>query len=530
MISVMLRMQGQAASKGFFAGPAHLLTAQDATYEFSGNPAQEAVALRDAVAAAVIELTTLLEKCEGEAADVIAFQIAMLEDEELVAPSWHIISNGAPADGAWRMAIDAQIENFQSSDDEYFRARVSDLQDMRDRVLRCLSGGGQSEIGAGSVMMGHDVSPSIFLSHDWSQGGAIVVSGGSSTSHVAMLARSRGIPMVVRAVPWADQATARILVDGVNGVAVCDPDEKTFAEFSLRSKAFSAKLKANDIFRLKPAARKDGTRIQLLINVADPAELDHIDVASCDGVGLMRSEFLFRDGAALPDEEQQYRAYRKVLEWAGEKPVTIRTLDIGGDKPITGLTEPRESNPFLGLRGIRLTLARPDVFRVQLRALARAAVHGNLSVMLPMVAVQKEITQASALLDEVIAGLVAAGTPCQKPKLGIMAEVPAVAVAPELFKDAAFFSIGSNDLTQYTLAASRDDARVTALNDPSHPAVLRLIEGLVQYGQANSISVSLCGDMASDPKHVVTLLGLGLKSISVAPSMIAEIKQTIAEN
>jgi phosphotransferase system enzyme I (PtsI) len=244
----------------------------------------------------------------------------------------------------------------------------------------------------------------------------------------------------------------------------------------------------------------------------------------------MRSEFLFRDGAALPDEEQQYRAYRKVLEWAGEKPVTIRTLDIGGDKPITGLTVAGESNPFLGLRGIRLTLARPDVFRVQLRALARAAVHGNLLVMLPMVTVPEEISQSAALLDNVIAELNSAGIAYAKPKLGIMAEVPAVAIAPELFKDAAFFSIGSNDLTQYTLAVSRDDARVAALNDPSHPAVLRLIENLVRYGAVNSISISLCGDMASDPKHVSTLLGLGLKSISVAPSMIAEIKRAIAEN
>ncbi len=506
-----------------------MLTAQQTTYEFSGNPAQEAVALRDAVAAAVVELSTLLEKCEGDAADVIAFQVAMLEDEELVAPSWHIISNGAPADGAWRMAMDAQIDHFKSSDDEYFRARVADLEDMKQRVLRCLSGGGQSSVPSGTVLMGEDVSPSVFLSHDWSEGGAIVVSGGSSTSHVAMLARSRGLPMVVRASPMPEAAPMHILVDGTSGVVVGDADQKTLSDFQTKVTAFAERQEINEAYRLKPAVRKDGTRIHLMVNIADPAEVDHINIASCDGVGLMRSEFLFRDGAALPDEEQQHRAYRKVLEWAGEKPVIIRTLDIGGDKPITGLTPVGESNPFLGLRGVRLTLARPDVFRVQLRALARAAVHGNLMLMLPMVTVPKEISQSAALLDDVIAELTASGITCAKPKLGIMAEVPAVAVAPELFKEAAFFSIGSNDLTQYTLAASRDDARVAAINDPSHPAVLRLIEGLVRFGEVNNVSVSLCGDMASDPKHVVKLLQLGLKSLSVAPAMIAEIKKCISE-
>ena len=525
----MLHMQGQAASKGYFAGPAHLIEAKQLVYEFSGNPAQEAVALRDAVTAAAGELQALLATCEGDAADVIAFQVAMLEDEELVAPSWHIISNGAPADGAWRMAIDEQIANFQSSDDEYFRARVADLQDMKDRVLHCLSGGGQSVAAPGTVLMAEDVSPSVFLSHDWSEGGAIVVSGGSSTSHVAMLARSRGVPMIVRAEPFPKHSLTRVLVDGVKGVVIADPDEITSAAFESQAAEFVARQKINEVFRLNPATRKDGSRIQVMINIADPAEVDHVDIASCDGVGLMRSEFLFRDGAPLPDEEQQYRAYRKVLQWAGDKPVTIRTLDVGGDKPISGLTIAGEGNPFLGLRGVRLTLTRPDVFRVQLRALARAAVLGNLQVMLPMVTVPEEISQSIALLDEVVVQLNAAGVACAKPKLGIMAEVPAVAIAPELFKDAAFFSIGSNDLTQYTLAASRDDARVAVLNVPSHPAVLRLIEGLVRYGADHSVPVSLCGDMASDPKHIESLLTRGLKSLSVAPAMIAEIKKTIAE-
>ena len=223
----------------------------------------------------------------------------------------------------------------------------------------------------------------------------------------------------------------------------------------------------------------------------------------------MRTEFLFKDGKPLPDEEQQYAAYRILLEWAGEKPVTIRTLDLGGDKPVRGLTSEREKNPFLGVRGIRLTLVRSNVFRTQLRALARAAVHGNLKVMLPMVTIAEEIRQAGLLLDDVMRELKAEGIACARPPLGITVEVPAVAIAPELYDEAAFFSIGSNDLTQYVMAAARDEPGVSYLNDPTHPAILKLIASVVEFGRHRNISVSLCGDMASDPRHLRPLLRTG---------------------
>jgi len=243
----------------------------------------------------------------------------------------------------------------------------------------------------------------------------------------------------------------------------------------------------------------------------------------------MRSEFLFADGKPLPGEDAQYRAYRRFLEWAEGRPVTIRTLDIGGDKPVRGLTPEGERNPFLGLRGVRLTLARPDVFRTQLRALARAAAHGTLKVMVPMVTVPVELEATAAILDDCVAELRANGIACARPPLGIMVEVPAVAVCPELFAGAAFFSIGSNDLTQYVTASSRDAAAVAALNDPSHPAVLRLIEGVARYGRAHRIPVSLCGDMASEPAQLRALLDAGLTSFSVAPARIGRIKAALAE-
>jgi phosphotransferase system enzyme I (PtsI) len=265
-----------------------------------------------------------------------------------------------------------------------------------------------------------------------------------------------------------------------------------------------------------------------MVNIADPEEVGGIDIASCDGVGLMRSEFLFHGPGGLPDEERQFQAYRKVLQWAGGKPVTIRTVDAGGDKPVAGLTI-EEGNPFLGLRGIRLSLSRPEVFKVQLRALARAGVHGNLKIMLPMVSVPAEIDAAARLLEECVAELKAEQVDAVRPPLGIMVEVPAVAITPARFSRAAFFSIGSNDLTQYVMAASRESEAVAALHDVAQPAVGALIEQVCRYGEETGIEVSLCGDAGGDPAHIGYLLKAGLRLLSVAPAELARAKMTIAD-
>jgi phosphotransferase system enzyme I (PtsI) len=238
----------------------------------------------------------------------------------------------------------------------------------------------------------------------------------------------------------------------------------------------------------------------------------------------MRSEFLYARG--LPDEETQLEAYRKVVRWASGKPVVIRTVDAGGDKPVPGFTV-EESNPFLGLRGLRLALAKPDIFRVQVRALLRVAREGNVSVMFPMVSQASEYASAAGIFREEAQGLMARGIPHAMPRLGIMVEVPAVAIAPELLGEAAFFSIGSNDLTQYVMAAGRDNGAVAALNDVTHPAVLTLIGNVVRVGKALSIPVSLCGDAGGDPAALPAILAAGLRSISVAPAQLPLIKLTI---
>ena len=431
----------------------------------------------------------------------------MLEDDALTGPAFAGIAEGLPADAAWTTALDAEIVGYEASEEEYFRARSADIRDIRDQVLRALMDEAGSASPAGAILYGSDIAPTRFLETDWGQGGGIALKAGSSASHVAMLARARGVPMVVGLGAAANGFAGTALLDAEHGGVVFGPSESERARFAAASASFSARRDRAGDFLGRPAATKLGTPVRVQVNIADPSDVERIDIATCDGVGLMRTEFLF--GKSLPDEETQYRAYRKVLEWAGEKPVTIRTVDAGGDKPVPGFTV-EETNPFLGLRGIRLSLARPEIFRLQIRALLRAALHGNLKVMFPMIAVPEEYAKAVALFADEAAALASLGVPHKMPPLGIMVEVPSVAIAPEEFADVAFFSIGSNDLTQYVMAAARDNGTVAALNSVRNPAVLRLIGQVAAFGKANGISVSLCGDAGGDPVAIPSLLEAGL--------------------
>jgi phosphoenolpyruvate-protein phosphotransferase (PTS system enzyme I) len=318
------------------------------------------------------------------------------------------------------------------------------------------------------------------------------------------------------------------VVDGLRGRVVLSPGLAQRAAFYRDHAMASHQRTREDAARSGPVTTRDGAAIAVMITIAGPQDLHVIDPASCDGIGLFRTELMLRDGEPLPDEDQQYQAYRDCLEWADGKPVTIRTFDVGGDKPIRGLTITGESNPFLGSRGIRLMLARPDVFAVQLRALARAAVHGDLRVMLPMVTHPAEVDASNVLLDQAIADLKAAGVACGRPPLGIMVEVPAAAILAGRFGTAAFFSVGSNDLTQYVMAASRDTPAVAQFNEGAPEAVLLLISGTVAAARTRGIPVSLCGDLASDDAALAAVLATGLRSLSVAPAALGRVKHALA--
>jgi phosphotransferase system enzyme I (PtsI) len=321
---------------------------------------------------------------------------------------------------------------------------------------------------------------------------------------------------------WAERA----LLDGERATLELDPGVEQIDIFEKRREGHRKSRAAAHAILRRPSALWGGERVRLLINIQSAEDLGHTDAQYADGVGLMRTEFLLGQRAGLPDEETQYQAYSAVLCWADKRPVTIRTFDAGGDKPVPGFTESGEANPFLGVRGLRLCLARLDVFTVQLRALARAAVYGNLKVMFPMVTSPEELETARTIFTGVVGGLQAQRVPAALPELGIMVEVPAAALTIERFK-ASFFSIGSNDLAQYVTACDRTNGALSKLIDPLQPAVLDLISRTARYGKRTGINVSLCGEMAGDPRCIPALLSCGLRELSVNPSSLAQVKQAI---
>jgi phosphotransferase system enzyme I (PtsI) len=522
------RFEGHPASPGIAMGSLVPMTSAAPVRVASGAADTEAAALRSAIAAALADLRQLADRSDDEGADILAFQVALLEDDELAAAAFAAIAQGRAAHDAWLEAMGAESANYKSSEEEYFRARAADIDDIGERVHRHLTGdSAEASVPPGAIVAAVDLTPSRFLSIDWSRGGALVLTAGSATSHVAMLARSRGVPAVVGLGVELAELRGQGLVDAFRGMLVVNPGAAACAQFAQDALNAAADRSANQAAATKRAVTADGTAIDILLNVADPAELDALDPSLCEGIGLVRTELLFHGRRGLPDEDQQYAAYRRIAEWARGRPVTIRTLDAGGDKPIPGLTLSGESNPFLGVRGLRLSLSRPEIFRVQLRAMARAAVHGDVKIMLPMVSLPRELAAARALLDAEVEALRAAGVPSRRPSLGIMVEVPAAAIMAELF-DAEFFSIGSNDLAQYVSAAGRDVDALADLADPIQPAMLRLIAHVVDAAHARGIEVSLCGDAGGDPRAIPSLLRAGLRRLSMPAALVGAAKAAIA--
>jgi phosphoenolpyruvate-protein phosphotransferase (PTS system enzyme I) len=519
------RVEGRSAAPGIAMGPLVRLVAARQEARHSRSPAGGRQALADALEASRLDLTVLAGKAEDEdAAAILAFQIALLEDENLAAPAFARIADGEVAGKAWVAAIDPEIAIYDQADDSYFRARASDLRDLRDRVLRRLAGEVDLAVPSGAIVAAEDMPPSLFLATDWRDGG-LVLRRGSPSSHVAILARSRGVPMLVGVDIDHLEDGADAVLDADAGALIVDPDPALRADYDRRLAEQAQAREAASAFS-GPVLTASGEPVQLMINVTGLAELRDIDPSKVDGIGLMRTEFLFHGRETLPTEEEQYEIYSQMAEWAAGKQVTIRTLDAGGDKPIAGLTMPGDLNPFLGVRGVRLSLKRPDVFRLQLRALARAAVVGNLKVMIPMVTVPDELDRCRVLFRDAIDELHGEGHEAAMPPLGMMVEVPAAALAVEDF-NADFYSIGSNDLIQYVMAASRDEPQLADLARPSR-AMFNLIGHVVAHARQSGREASLCGDLAGDPQQVASLLDQGLRSFSVAPGALGPVRDAIA--
>jgi phosphotransferase system enzyme I (PtsI) len=516
-----LRLRGVAASPGLAHGPLVLLD-DGLRHEGAGGRATgEVERLNAAIGAASAELATLTRRAgETDAEPIIAFQIAMLEDPVVTDPAYQAIAAGAPAGRAWRKAMATLLAEYGRAGDAYFRARESDLRDMGERVSRHLAGEGLVPIAPGSIILAIDLPPSRFLELAWDAAG-IALLNGSVQSHVALLARSRGLPMLVNVEAADLRGHVDAWVDAEDGELVVSPDAERLAHFDERRRRRGAAGPA------APSRAPLDADVRVMLNVSDLRELDGLDAGLCDGIGLARTELLLRSHDALGSEEVQLQAYRRLVEWAAGKPVRIRTFDAGGDKPLDGYTVPGESNPFLGLRGVRLSLLHPHLLLTQLRAIARAAALGPAQVLVPMVTSPDEMRRVRALLEAALQSLAAEGQAHGRPALGMMVEVPVAALAIDDF-EVDFLSIGSNDLIQYLTAASRDAAALSTLQDPLQPAVLATIRKVVQSALARGLPVDLCGEMAGDERCLPALLELGLRGLSVSAGALPRVRSALA--
>jgi len=481
------------------------------------------------------QIRTRVETTVGrEEAAIFEVQLSILEDPDLARGVRELIHQNIAAEKAFDIQMLESRQRFARAASPMVRERVGDLTDVHIRVLSLLLGHDPIDLSSGesAILVTHDLTPSLTVQLDRKSIVAIATDAGTRTSHVAILARSLNLPAIVGLRTATDQLKGgeRAILDGSTGVLAIEPSHADIESY--RERARQEAVAEEELRRLLSleSVTTDGVRITLRANVDLPEEADLAASSGADGVGLMRTEFLVLGRATMPDEDEQYRAYKRVVEAFGGKPVVIRTFDIGGDKlPIGGF--PSEPNPFLGWRAIRMCLDQPDLFRTQLRALLRAASHGDVRIMLPLVVTLDEVRSARSLLEEAARQLERRGITVRRDvPLGVMIETPAAAVAADTFTrdgDVQFFSIGTNDLVQYTLAVDRGNANLSSRFTPLHPAVLRLIQRTVQVGDAAGLEVAVCGEMASQPLMAFALIGLGVRQLSVSPRSVQLVKRIV---
>ncbi len=476
----------------------------------------------------------------GESAQEVTLEILeahqlILEDPELIdAVTSQIGNEKVNAEFALEATLNFYIDLLAKSDSPYMRERITDIRDVGNHVLDFLLG---EETFRGSmikeecIIVSTELTPSDTAQLPPDRVLGFITELGGPTSHAAIIARSMEIPAVVG---LADITNAvrnddYLIVDGEHGAVFLNPDSETIQEYRIIQEDEARQRR--ELIRIKdsPAQTKDGSRIKLLANVGEPWELAKAVEYGAEGIGLFRTEYLFMNRESLPSEEEQYQSYKEALERMDGNEVVIRTLDIGGDKKLPYLSLGDEMNPFLGYRAIRLCLKERELFRTQLRALYRASPHGNLKIMFPMISNLDEYRDARSLAREVKSELIKEGHIVREDvPVGIMVEIPSTAIISDLFaKEVDFFSIGTNDLIQYTLAVDRMNEQVSSLYDPFHPAVLRLIKMVIDHARKEGIPCSMCGEMAGDPRFAQILIGFGLNSFSMSPSSLLRVKKTL---
>ena len=469
-------------------------------------------------------------------ADIFDAHLLMLEDRVLIEEVVKVIrEQKANADYAFHTASDRYIAVLEAVEDEYLRERAADLRDLASRVLdNMLEVKEQFDLRRLSepcILIGHDLSPSTTAQLDKNFVLGFATDIGGKTSHTAILARSLDIPAVVGLKSLSEELESGdyALLDGYNGTVIINPTDQTLFEYGQLAKVKASLEEKLREVQHQPAITLDGKTIHLSANIEAQHDVEAVLTHGAEGVGLFRTEFLFINRESLPTEEEQFQVYRQVAEALKPDSVIIRTLDLGGDKFASHLQLAQEMNPFLGWRAIRFCLAQPELFRAQLRAILRASAVGNIKMMYPMVSGLDELNQANALVEQCKAELRAEKIPfAENLEIGVMIEIPSAAlIADALAKRVKFFSIGSNDLIQYTLAADRTNEKVSHLYEPTHPAILRLIKMTVDAAHANGIWAGVCGEIAGDPVLAPLLVGLGVDELSAAPAVLDELKYII---
>lgn len=534
---------GLPASPGIVVGPVHLLRWEVPQVRqriiADDQVPGEVERFNNVVARAVLRLEQVRDRVRANAGDeeaaIFDVQIAMLYDTELLDNVRALIHQNLGAEKAFDLVMADWRQSFARHPHQMLRERVADLTDVHIRVLSMLLDLEDHDPvdvpeGSNAILVTHDLTPSLTVQLNRAAISAIATDAGTRTSHVAILARSLGLPAVVGLRDATAQLHAgdRVILDGSLGVLIPNPTEAqiaAYAERAVRDASDDAAMRA--IASADPVTL-DGVRMVLRANVDLPDEADAAARSGAEGVGLMRTEFLAVGKASMPDEEEQFRAYHKVVTAFAGKPVVIRTFDVGGDKLPVGVLA-TEANPFLGWRAIRVCLDEPELFKTQLRALLRAAVFGDVRIMLPLIVSLDEVRAARALLRAASEELTERGVEHRSDvPLGIMIETPAAAIGADILApEVAFFSIGTNDLVQYTLAVDRGNVNLAERFTPLHPSVLRLIRRTVQAGTAAGLDVAVCGEMASQPLMAFALIGLGVRQLSVAVQSVALVKRVI---
>jgi len=537
----MRELQGITASIGIAIGPAYIYRPETLTVErwAVDDPEAEWARFAEAVEQAKAEIGAIRSQAAAEVgeaeAEIFTAHQLFLEDPALLdRVRGQIEGEGSNAEAALAEAVAGYAELLRGMEGEIFRQRAVDVEDVGQRVLRILLGLSEApldQLPEPVVLVAHDLTPSDTARLDKERALGFCTAVGGTTSHTAILASSLGLPAVVglgEEVLDLPHGTP-LIIDGEEGIVIANPDEKARAAYRVRQERLRVQQVADKRAAQEPAITRDGHRVEIVANVADVASARVALEHGAEGIGLLRTEFLYLNRTTMPNEEEQYAAYRAIAEVMGERLIIIRTLDIGGDKPAPYLAIGEELNPFLGWRAIRLCLDKPDMFKTQLRAVLRAGHGRNVKIMFPMIATLQELQRAKALLWEAEGELAAEGLPhAQDLEVGIMVEIPAAAVAADvLAREADFFSIGTNDLIQYTMACDRTNERVASLYQPLHPAVLRLIKGVIDAAHGAGKWVGMCGEMAGQEEAVPILLGLGLDEFSVNSSIIPGVKRII---